>query len=336
MLLLAAGILGCGVFGAASLAQEKTAEAAKLSIDHAALTCVLKSQYPRIEARIDPVESVQRAWARFRSDAKGAYYAVPLRKEGDLYVGVLPMPKWLKSFEYYVEAIDQNAENTRTPEYWPVVVADANECRERGLSSSVAEASNLIVEKPSEAPPKSKPVPPGFSSHGTVGSVGAFDWSSRTTAFIAGGIVATVVGVTASLKGENPGTEPRPSDIYSISFRSSMPPPGSQVSVGRGSLTMTVNLRQIVSGGGPSSEPKFIRVDFFGTGNLGCLSMMAPAHYPAGMSEDFTISGPLVMHPGCSLPFTNSQASATLLLENLMFAPESTGYLLNVSYTFVR
>lgn len=316
---------------AATVLTPPPAEAVALSIEHAALTCVLDSQYPRIEARITPAESVQRAWVRFKSDEKGGYYAVPLRREGDIHVGVLPRPKWLKGFEYYVEAVNQNAESSRTPEYSPVVVGNAKECGARRLSTSVADALNLIIEKPPGASPRAKLVPPGFSSHGTAGGIGAFDWSARTTALVAAGIVGTVVGATVSLKGEEPGTGGSPVDIFNVFFRSSMPPPGSRVSVGQGSLTIRVNIQQTAIFG--PNDLRFIRVDFFGTGSSHCISIMTPAHPPTGLSEDFTVSGPLAT--GCSLPFTATQVTASLLSDILAPVRGTSAYPLDVAYTFV-
>jgi hypothetical protein len=174
---------------------------ARPSIEHEALVCLTTSRYPRIEARISPSQDVQRAWVRFRSDPATGWYAVQLKKEGTVHVGLLPVPRGLKTFTYFLEASDERAAATRAPAYSPLVVGDAKACPDGTASSSVPEARALMVERPPDASQHAAPVPHGFGARGTVGAVGVFDWSSRATARIAGAPCVEVVSPAHSPAG---------------------------------------------------------------------------------------------------------------------------------------
>lgn len=315
-------------------------EPPKVTIEHPTLGCVLHSQFPRIEARIRPVESVQRAWVRFRSDEKAGWYSVPLRREGDVYVGLLPKPKWAKSFAYYLEAVNQSTESTRTPESSVAVVKHRHGCGEMQLSPSLADASGLIVEKPPGASPKATGVPPGFSGRGTVWGIGAFDWSPRTTFWVTGGMLTAGGVAVAALKGQESGHEaaPAPVFLFRISIRSSAPPPGSTISLSGGSLAMrlTVELHSTHQFG-EGQRPAFIRVDFFGPGSATpCVSMMSPKGPGSGAGvDDFIVNGPLVASQACTQRFTTTQVTASLLVSSLSLAPDTAPVPLDVAYTFV-
>ncbi len=317
------------------------ADDSKLSIEHAALGCTLASRFPRVEARIGPTESVERAWVRFRSDPKDGWYAVPLRLEGALHVGLLPKPKWLHSFAYYIEAVDRTAAPTRTPEYSTTVVERAEKCPESELAPSLAEATGLMVERPpGTARKERKTVPPGFSSRGTSGDIGAFDLSARTAALVTGGALGAIA-VPALTLGGDPVGEARalgPALSYNVIFRSSVPPQGSQVSLSRGSLTMLLTVQEIVNRTSIDfRRPAFIRVDFFGANSsAACINILFRGGSPANFVQDFVVSGPLAASAECSLPFTTTQVAASLLTEGRALYPGTSPFPLGVAYTFVR
>ncbi len=320
-------------------ASEAAAADAKVSIEHTALGCVLASRFPRVEARIGPAANVERVWVRFRSDRKDGWYAVPLRPEGVLYVGLLPMPKWLHSFDYYIEAVDPKATMTRTPEYSTTVVEYPQECAE-SEARSVADASGLMVEKPPGAARKErKTVPSGFSGRGTTGDIGFFDLSTRTVALITGGVLGAVGVAAATLHGdaEGPAT-PEPLVSYNVIFRSSVPAPGSQVSLSQASLTMVLTVQATVNHTSiDERRPAFIRVDFYSArSSAACISIRVPGGSPASTVQDFVVSGPLAAAAECSLPFTTTQVAASLLTRGGELFFGSTPFPLGVTYTFVR
>ncbi len=321
-------------------ASEAAAADAKVSIEHTALGCVLASRFPRVEARIGPAADVERVWVRFRSDRKGGWYAVPLRPEGVLYVGLLPMPKWLHSFDYYIEAVDPKATMTRTPEYSTTVVEYPQECAE-SEARSVADASGLMVEKPPGAARKErKTVPSGFSGRGTTGDIGVFDLSTRTVALITGGVLGALGVAAATLHGDaaGPARAPEPPVSYNVIFRSSVPAPGSQVSLSQASLTMVLTVQETVNHTSiDPRSPAFIRVDFYSArSSAACISIRVPGGSPANTVQDFVVSGPLATAAECSLPFTTTQVAASLLTRGGELFFGSTPFPLGVTYTFVR
>jgi hypothetical protein len=316
-----------------------TDNGASLSIEHEPLVCLTTSSYPRIEARISPAEDVQRAWVRFRSDPRTGWYAVQLKREGDAHVGLLPVPKRLKTFTYFLEASDGSATVARTPEYSPLVVGDAKACPEGTASSSVADARGLIVDRPPGSSQRTDPVPRGFGTRGTVGAVGMFDWSARSTSRIAGAIVIAGGGAALALsKGHTEGQAVAPinSTTYNMIFSTSMPPPGSQVSIARGSLVMRIAVRAIRRSLVEEDPPAFIAVDFFGPGSgAPCVEVVSPAHSPAGGVEEFMVSGPLVESSSCSPPFATSRVTGSLLTAGRVLVPGTSPFPFDAGYTFV-
>jgi len=276
---------------------------------------------------------------RFRSDPGTGWYAVQLAKEGSVHVGLLPVPKGLKTFTYFLEASDQSAATTRTSEYSPLVVGDAKACPGGKESASVADAQGLIVDRPPGSSQKTEPVPQGFGTRGTIGAIGAFDWSARTTSRISGAIIIAGAGAALALSRGHaegqPGVPGAPTR-YNMVFGTSIPPPGSQVSMAHGSLVMRIDVtafQNSVAGGEP---PAFIAVDFFGPGSgTPCVEVVSPAHSPEGGLEEFVVSGPLIAPSSCSFPFTTSRVTGSLLTAGSALVQGTSPFSFDVAYNFV-
>jgi hypothetical protein len=62
-------------------------------IDHKAVGCVVAEHFPRLEARLNPADSVGRARIFFRTEGGPSWYAVAMKREGDVFLAALPKPK---------------------------------------------------------------------------------------------------------------------------------------------------------------------------------------------------------------------------------------------------
>src|SRR5262245_40504016 len=81
--------------------------AAAATITHDAVGCVVVEEFPRLVARVSPMESVGRARVVFRAEGSPHWYAVAMSREGDVYAAALPKPKAsLHRFQYYIEVAD--------------------------------------------------------------------------------------------------------------------------------------------------------------------------------------------------------------------------------------
>ncbi|HUG55204.1 MAG TPA: hypothetical protein VMR21_16475, partial [Vicinamibacteria bacterium] len=95
-------VVGLSVVTVVTVAIAATLHAA--SIDHRPVGCVVADRFPRLEAMLEPADTVARARIFFRADA-GPWYTVALAREGSVFAGTLPKPtKSLKQFSYYLEA----------------------------------------------------------------------------------------------------------------------------------------------------------------------------------------------------------------------------------------
>ena len=152
-------------------------------IDHKAVGCVVAEKFPRLEARLIPADAVGRARVFFRTGSGPAWYAVAMKREGDMFVAALPKPKKsLKQFQYYLEVADKAMATSRTEEYATNVVAGPGGCS-KGMMAGVMSAASILLEVPAGA----AAIPVGFSSAGVVAA-------GSTAAAGAGGAAASSGG----------------------------------------------------------------------------------------------------------------------------------------------
>ena len=188
-------------------------------IDHKAVGCVVAEQFPRLEARLIPVDSVGRARIFFRTEGGPSWYAVAMKREGDVFLAALPKPKKsLKQFHYYVEVADKAAATSRTEEYATDVVAAAGGCS-KGMMAGVMSAASILLEVPAGA----AAIPVGFSSAGVVaagstaaagagGAAVSSGGGGLSTGVIVGGLGAVAAaGAVVAVKAT--GDDGRPVDI---------------------------------------------------------------------------------------------------------------------------
>lgn len=141
------------------------ADAGELRISHSPRPCVVSGQFVRIEAQVEPASDEARARVLFRAEGEARFYAVPMRREGELFVGVLPSPAPGTARIAYFIAAEAGALRARAP-VSSAYLADVVEapCAEGAFAASATGPSELSV--PRGAPQ----APPGFER----GGIGAF------------------------------------------------------------------------------------------------------------------------------------------------------------------
>lgn len=176
------------------------ASAGDLSVQHDPVGCVVAERYPVVTARVDPAADVARARVYFRAAGESSWYYVAMKADGDSFAGTLPMPsKATPRIEYYVEAIDQAFAVSRTPDYSPLVVADAGQCQQSAVVAAAVTGAEVVVGAVAGAPA----VPVGFSPLG-IASVAGGSASGAAGATSAGGGAAAgglSTGVIAGIAG---------------------------------------------------------------------------------------------------------------------------------------
>lgn len=155
------------VGGAAWLAVAgEPAEGAELRISHAPRSCVLSGQFARVEARLEPSSDAARARVLFRKDGEPLFYEVPMRREGELFVGVLPSPAAEATRIAYYLSAEAGTARARAPQS-SVYLADvvATPCAEGAFPVSASGPAQVGV--PAGAPQ----APPGFERRGIAAFV---------------------------------------------------------------------------------------------------------------------------------------------------------------------
>ena len=204
-------------------------------IEHAPVACAVADRFPRMEARLAPVDNLAAARIVFQGENLQEWYSVVMKPVGAGYVGVLPKPrKSLKSFRYYIEATDKAMRASRTAEYTTAVVGSTGQCKGGLMAATLASASVLI-----QGPAGALALPAGFASTGVVaagtaaGSGGAAGAAGAgagggigATALVIGGLAAAGGAVAVALpRGDSssdssptPGTSGSSKTLYGVSF----------------------------------------------------------------------------------------------------------------------
>jgi uncharacterized membrane protein YgcG len=181
---------------------------AVVTIEHAAVGCMVAERFPRFEARFDPAADVSRARLHFRPAGGPHWYSVPMKAEGPVFAGVLPKPKrTLQKLEYYIEVTDKSFGSARTAEYDPDVASGLGACQDKPVAGALGSAS-VLIEGPAGAPL----VPVGFDPEGVVAVSSSTAASTGggglgKTALILGGVAAAGAGVAVAAGGSSSSGE---------------------------------------------------------------------------------------------------------------------------------
>jgi hypothetical protein len=141
------------------------AEAGELRVVHSPRPCILSGQFTRIEARFEPASDGIRARVHFHRDGETPFYAVEMRREGALWVAVLPSPAPDTTRVAYFITGAADGSSARAPASSAFLVdVGRTPCAEGALPASATGPSEVAV------PRGSPQAPPGFERRG----IGAF------------------------------------------------------------------------------------------------------------------------------------------------------------------
>jgi hypothetical protein len=222
------------------------ADGRAFEVVHEPLTCVPPGRYARIVARGNPADAVASAEAQFRTHSTADWYRVRLAAVDGGWEGLLPQPTAsLSRFEYRVVLTGTDASTSETG---PVGVDVSPEgCPLRDDSATQA---SIVVQVPPGAPIV-PPVPAGFSPVGASAPEGDRRLAPRPSssgrskalligAGVVGGAAAVVAGGGSR---ESDGTSNGETLVIpAFVFTTTIPPPGSPVSVRSGQFGVVVTM----------------------------------------------------------------------------------------------
>lgn len=163
-------------------------------ITEAETTCVPGVPYPIMAAAIRPGPDVRVAKVYFRADQSPHFYAVEMTGNANDFVATLPAPSAdTARVVYYVEAVGNSFESSRTEEYSAEVLGE-EACRERGGTNPSDDPDPEIIVF--STVPGAAALPAGFSSGGIAATVNAAGVATAVGA--AGGLgTGAIVGIVA-------------------------------------------------------------------------------------------------------------------------------------------
>lgn len=138
--------MSVSVAAIAALLVPAVAAADGVAIRHEAVRCFVAGRPATVRACFDPAGGLARARLRYRTDAQAEWSVEDMSADGACQVAVVPAPARDlvgKKILYSIEAIDTASASTRTPEYAPLVVARAAQCREAGMVAPMAGGHNV-------------------------------------------------------------------------------------------------------------------------------------------------------------------------------------------------
>lgn len=157
------------------------------AISGAERSCLPNVPYPLVDAVIQPGPDVKVAKVYFRAAQHPNFYAVEMTAALDDFEAILPAPgPGTDQVVYYVEAVSNSLESSRTEEYTADVVEDEDCDTSRFLGKDPKIALVPTV-------PNSPAVPPGFQPLGILGVSGGGLGVGALTGIVAGGVAGGVL-----------------------------------------------------------------------------------------------------------------------------------------------
>ncbi len=174
------------------------------AISGAERSCLPNVPYPLVDAVIQPGPDVKVAKVYFRAAQHPNFYAVEMTSALDDFEAILPAPgPGTDQVIYYVEAVSNSLESSRTEEY----TADVREDED-------CDTSRFLGKKPKIAllptVPNSPLVPPGFQPLGILGAAGGGLGAGALTGIIGGGLAGGVLLLDELEDDERPASPVAP------------------------------------------------------------------------------------------------------------------------------
>ncbi len=162
------------------------------------VTCFVAGEFPLLDARIDPMQSVARARVYFKAAVGESFFYVEMTQEGGEFVGKLPPPQIAASpVTYHLQATTTEFEESRTRDIDAIVVDDESEC---GDLKVAAFGPPGVVTVFSAASGAAVIAPAGFAALGAglaIGSIAVIA-GAAAAAGIVGGVVVNPPGTGAT------------------------------------------------------------------------------------------------------------------------------------------
>ncbi len=267
-----------------------------LRIRTARPACFVAAGFPVVRALIEPYETVESARVFFRPEAYPLWYQVPMRRDGEGFIAVLPKPRpSAQRVHYFVEATAPGHPQARGQQHVVPVVEEAAQCT--GAPGETAETAAVAVRVPKGAP-MVPPVPPGFVPVGAVNLENPERQKGPLPLIIAGGFAAVVGGVFA-LPGAH-REAPAEGSRDEIVFIDSTPPPDSRLSLSSGpglAVRVRIRTRRAV---GPGNVRVVLFRSFAGGPEAPCAVLVsAHAGFSADTPQEVVVSGPFQQAQVC-------------------------------------
>jgi len=162
-------------------------------IDHAPMVCVASNRFAELTAQIRPAEEIRAARVYFRALQYAEYYYVDMLREAEGFRAILPMPgPDTTKIVYYIEAVTQTFNSTRTAEILPDVLTEEDCSKKRPKGAYFPGNDPGIVVGATSA---GAAIPPGFLITGIAGTITAGGVLSAGTGVGVGTLVAIGAGV---------------------------------------------------------------------------------------------------------------------------------------------
>jgi hypothetical protein len=157
-------------------------------ITHEPAACMVVGKFPRLEARVEPLETVKSVRAYFHADGASFWSYTDMRSEAGVFRATLMKPpKGAREVYYYFVATEASGVRSTSQEYLVEVVRDRNQCSDpKRIATSVDSASPVIGR--GDVVPRARTAVSNGSNGKTIGltALGALG--------VAGGIVAVTHG----------------------------------------------------------------------------------------------------------------------------------------------
>ncbi len=181
------------------------AETAPPAISGAKKECLPNVPYPLLDAVIQPGTEVRVAKVYFRAAQHPHFYAVEMTGTADDFEGVLPAPgPGTDQVVYYVEAVSNALESSRTAEYTAEVI-DGEECKDRGGALFQGKNPGIALLP---TVPGSPLVPPGFLPIGIAGAAGGGLGAGALAGIAGGGLVGGLLLIDELDDADEPPASP--------------------------------------------------------------------------------------------------------------------------------
>ena len=227
-----------------------SADARAFEVVHEPVTCVPTGRFARMMARGNPAAAVASAEAQFRTHAAADWYRVRLTAANGGWEGLLPQPTAsLSRFEYRIVLTGTDASTSETGPFGVDVSPEGCPVRDH----SVAQGS-VVVQVPPGAP-LVPPVPAGFSPIGALLPEADTNRAPTRTAsrrakvlFIGAAVVGGATAALVAGGGERVADGDAPPIVPIFRYTTTIPPPGSSVSIRSGQFGIVVTMDEQPSG----------------------------------------------------------------------------------------